>query len=369
MLEYPYMSEQKAFPTINDLGFEAYAQKANLDLGAYPPERIARVTEEYRTRWILSGQGEPLDASVRGALHYDLDTEAFPKVGDWVFFTDLGKGKAIIEELLPRVTVVTRKNISGPGKQVLVANVDIVAIVQAVDQDFSIPKLERYLTLVRESGAKPLVVFTKADVGTDIAPFVQALAGVDPTAASISVSSRTENGLDSFLAVLKPQTTVVLLGSSGAGKSTLLNALMKSEIQDTQEVRAEDGKGRHTTTMRSLFVLPSGALMIDTPGMRELTAATDEEEKIDTFDDVAEIAYECKFPNCDHVKSSGCAVLVALKDGRITEERYQKFLKFLEKEKKNEVKKVGNTHSDRVKSNRAALNYESRMQSEEEDQP
>ena len=363
------MDRSSTLPTIHNLGFEAYAQKANLDLGAYPPERIARVTEEYRTRWILSGQGEPLDASVRGALHYDLDTEAFPKVGDWVLFTDLGKGKAIIEELLPRVTVVTRKNISGPGKQVLVANVDTVAIVQAVDQDFSIPKLERYLTLVKESGAKPLVVFTKVDSGIDTAPFVRALADVDPSAPSISVSSRTDHGMDQLVAALKPCTTTVLLGSSGAGKSTLLNALMKSEIQDTQEVRAEDGKGRHTTTMRSLFVLPNGALMIDTPGMRELTAATDEEEKIDMFEDFVEIAYECKFPNCDHVKSSGCAVLVALKDGRITEERYQKFLKFLEKEKKNEVKKVGNTHSDRVKSNRAALNYESRMQSEEEDQP
>ena len=184
----------------------------------------------------------------------------------------------------------------------------------------------------------------------------------------MTLSTKTDTGMDALLSHLKPRTTSVLLGSSGAGKSTLLNALMRSEIQETQEVRKEDGKGRHTTTMRSLFILPSGALLIDTPGMRELTAATDEEEKKDTFDDVVEISYGCRFPNCDHQKSGGCAVLKALHDGTLDEMRYTKFLKFMEAEKKAEDNKYADTnkHSDRVKSNRAALNYESRRQSEDE---
>ncbi len=360
------MNEQTTPLVIADLGFDAYVERTGLDRSAYPAERIGRVVEEYRTRWVLASNSGPLDASVRGSVHYDLDAEAFPKVGDWVLFTALSGGKATIEEILPRTVIVARKNIHGKGRQVIVTNIDTVAIVQAADQELNLPKLNRYLSLVRESGARPVFVFTKADLLSDVEPLTRALSESAPDVPQVVISSRTGAGLDALLHYFTPRTTSVLLGSSGAGKSTLLNALIQSEVQATHAVRATDGTGRHTTTMRSLFVLPSGALLIDTPGMRELTAASDLDDKKDTFDDVAEIAYGCRYPNCDHEKSGGCAVLTALAEKSLDEKRYRAYLKFLVREKKAAVRTDGNQHSDRVKSNRAMLNYESRRQSEEE---
>ena len=362
----PYMNESARPLGIQDLGFERYAKNQAIDQVAHPLERVARVIEAHRTRWVLSADGGQYDASVRGTMHYDLDADAFPKVGDWVFFAPLSNMKATIEEVLPRFSAVTRKDISGNGSQVIVTNVDTVLVVQAVDQELSVPKLERYLALARESKAKPVIVLTKADMGANLEAYAQMARAAAPSVPQVSVSSSTGAGMEELLSYLKPRETVVLLGSSGAGKSTLLNALMKSDIQETQAVREDDGKGKHTTTVRSLFALPSGALLIDTPGMRELTLSDDEEAKRDTFDDVTEISYGCRFPNCDHSKSKGCAVLEALSAGSLEEKRYRGYLKFLIREKKAEVKKVGNQHSDRVKSNRAMLDYESRRQSEDE---
>ncbi len=350
--------------SIRDLGFDEYAKKIALDQQVEP---IARVIEEHRTRWILQGDEGQLDASVRGALHYDLDTEAFPKVGDWVTYTLASEGNATIETILPRASMITRKNIHGEGRQVIVTNVDTVAVVQSFDQDFSTKKLERYLELVRESGARPIIIFTKNDLKGDVEDFTSTVAGIAPDVPLIAVSALTEHGLDDLMNHLKPRETVVLLGASGAGKSTLLNALMKEDIQETRAIRADDGKGRHTTTKRSLFILPNGALLIDTPGMREVSIASDEEEKKDTFPDVIEISYGCKFPNCDHEKSKGCAVLAALEEGTLSEERYKAFLKFLSIQKKAETTYDDTPkRADRIKSNRATLNYLSRRQSEEE---
>lgn len=354
--------------TTNDLGFEKYAQQTELDLTLYPRERIARVTEEHKTRWILGGDTGVLDASVRGALHYDLDAEAFPKVGDWVTYTPLGDGKAAIEKILPRVSRIARKNIRGQGMQIIVTNIDMVAIVQGADQEFTIPKLQRYVQLVRESGAAPIFVLTKIDsigAAPDLATLIHAFGEIAQGIPVVALSSKTGQGMDDLASYFKSKETVVLLGSSGAGKSTLLNALIKKDIQVTQAVRADDGKGRHTTTRRSLFRLPSGALVIDTPGMRELMLM--EEEKVkDVFSDVEEISHRCRFPNCDHVKSAECALQAAIQDGSLDSKRYTGYLKFMAQKKKSEVKPSGNQHSDRVKSNRAMLNYESRRQSEEE---
>lgn len=351
---------------LEDLGLHTYATHGHVDLSAYSHERLARVIEEHKTRWILESESGQLSASVRGAVHHNLESEAFPKVGDWVVYEPAGEGKATIETVLPRKTMVARKNIHGTGMQIIVSNIDTVAIVQAVDQDFAIPKLERYFQIAQESGATPLFILTKVDKHTDVSAFIQTLNQIAPGVPVIVLSSVTRAGFDALAMYVRSHETLVLLGASGAGKSTLLNALMESNIQETQEVRSEDGKGRHTTTRRSLFMLPSGGLVIDTPGMRELTLV-DEKKKKDVFEDVEEIAYGCRFPNCDHVKSLDCAVLAAVESGVLSSERYEKCLQFLAKQKKlaDMPRTDGNQHSNRIKSNRAQLNYESRRQSEE----
>jgi ribosome biogenesis GTPase / thiamine phosphate phosphatase len=239
-----------------------------------------------------------------------------PVVGDWLLARP-ADDRYVVEHILERRTAVARKRAGRQRAQVVAANVDRVVLVTAMDQDFSVRRLERYLTLVWESGATPIIVLTKSDLVTDATPLVHAAEISALGFPVVAISATTGQGLEELRGLMVPGETWVLLGSSGVGKSTLTNALGGSELRATREVRQSDGKGRHTTTDRRLVRLPSGALLIDTPGLREVQLWAGAEAVEQTFGDIAEIAVQCRFRDCRHQGEPGCAVAAAVEAGQI----------------------------------------------------
>ena len=290
----------------------------------------ARVTEEHKTNYVIYDGEKELTATLRGSF---LAEKRFPKVGDYVMFTDLTKGKAVIEEILSRTSEIARKDPESGIPQVIVVNVDVVFIVMGLDNDFNINRLERYLLLVKQSKVKAVVVLNKSDVVENLKKYVDQVEAVTGTVPVHAVSSLTNNNMEAIAAYLSPSITAVLLGSSGSGKSTITNYLLGADTQKVSSVRDEDSKGRHTTTSRQLFRLSSGACLIDTPGIRELGVldSTTEDEK-DLFSRITNLSHECQFANCDHEKSKGCAILEAITDGSITEREVNNYYK-LQKER------------------------------------
>jgi ribosome biogenesis GTPase / thiamine phosphate phosphatase len=217
--------------------------------------------------------------------------------------------------------------------------VDIVLIVQGVPDDFNLRRLERYITIVRQGGATPVVVLNKIDLNLDFQEMIDAAKTVVGDSQVIGVSAKTGAGMEELQKLIQPDTTIAFLGSSGVGKSTLVNSILGVDTQATQEIRESDGKGRHTTTKREMIKLPGGGILIDTPGMRELGAWNMDLAQAATFSDIDELALQCKYSSCDHDKSEGCAIKAALDSGELDQARYQSYLK-LHKEEEFRVAKT-----------------------------
>jgi ribosome biogenesis GTPase len=286
----------------------------------------ARVAVQHRGGYVVLTEDGELEAE---AARRHVRSGELAGVGDWVALRLLPEGQAIVEEVLPRRTAFTRKEtMDRTGEQIVAANVDTVFLVSALGQDLNLRRLERYLTAAWDSGAEPVIVLTKADLHPDAVP--EAVRDVESIAFGVpvhAVSNVTGEGLDALDRYLGPGRTVALLGSSGVGKSTLVNSLLGEERMATAAVREDDERGRHTTTHRELVQLPGGALLLDTPGMRELQLYADEEALDTAFADVAELAAECRFSDCTHEHEPGCAVQAALADGRLAPERWESYRK------------------------------------------
>jgi ribosome biogenesis GTPase len=243
-------------------------------------------------------------------------------------------GISRITELLPRRSKFSRADFSGHGyahikanrEQIVAVNFDYVFIVTSLNKDFNIKRVERYLIQVRQSGGKPVVILTKSDLAGDIEEQLEALRNAAPGVPVHAVSSFTGQGLEALDAYLKPGKTVVFLGMSGVGKSSLLNALMGREVMIVKAIREDDSRGRHTTTHRQLFMLPSGAMVIDTPGMRELGLFGSEDAITEGFSDIEELIPLCRFTDCHHENEPGCAVRAALSDGSLSPGRWENYL-------------------------------------------
>ncbi|HSB08847.1 MAG TPA: ribosome small subunit-dependent GTPase A [Blastocatellia bacterium] len=293
-----------------------------------------RVALEERGAYrLLTGEGE-LSARVRGKLRFDSESAAdFPAVGDWVSVARRERdGLAQIHAVLPRRSKFSRKAAGGSSdEQVVAANVDTVFIVQGLDHDFNLRRLERYLVAAFESGAAPVVILSKADLCEDVENKRSEAESVAPGTPVHAISSISGQGLDELDQYVLPGTTVAFLGSSGAGKSTLINRIVGEEIQKTAAVREHDSRGRHTTTHRELIVLETGGLLIDTPGMRELQLWDASGSLGEAFSDVQSIAAACYFSDCGHQNEPGCAVREALEDGSLDRGRYESYAK-MEKE-------------------------------------
>jgi len=302
----------------------------------------ARVVSQQRGLWRVAGDFAECWAEVSGTLRAGAEAGGdWPAVGDWVAAEILsGGGRPLIHKVLPRCSKFVRK-VAGRRmeEQVMAANVDTAFVVMALDGDFNVRRLERYLAQCWESGAKSIVVLNKADDCEDVAARVAEVENIAAGVPIFAVSARTGDGVDALDSFLAPGQTIVLLGSSGVGKSTLVNHFLQRDAQAVQAVRASDSRGRHTTTSRELFALPGGALLIDTPGLRELQLWEATEGVEQAFSDVEGLAAQCRYGNCGHTTEPGCAVQAAIAEGRLDENRLENQRK-LEREQEFVRRKV-----------------------------
>ncbi len=300
----------------------------------------ARVAREDREQYLVYTEAGELRAQISGKFRFAATGRAdFPAVGDWVALEG-----ATIHAVLPRASKFSRK-VAGvkTEEQIVAANVDTLFIVCGLDGDFNPRRVERYLAPAWDSGATPVIVLNKADVCDNIAALI---AEVELIAAGITVHpvSAIDGDVDSVRRYCVRGRTIALVGSSGVGKSTLINALLGETRQDTGDVSKHLDRGRHTTTNRELIVLPTGGLIIDNPGMRELQLWGDETGVDETFTDIAQLAALCRFRDCRHESEPDCAVQSALADGTLDEERYRSYLKL-----KRELRYLAGKQDQRVR--------------------
>jgi ribosome biogenesis GTPase / thiamine phosphate phosphatase len=318
-----------------DLGFDGWMEAKRGGLKR-PDCRVARITRADRDRYLVRNEEREVQAEATGKLLFTAGSgQDLPCVGDWVLVQYHNEDTlAIIHELLPRRTFLRRKTAGTKADyQMIASNVDTAFIMQSCDLNFNIRRMERYLVMAHEGGVEPVILLSKSDLADtgDLQAMMSEIAEAQFGARVIAFSNTTASGMTTVEAALEKGKTYCLLGSSGVGKTSLLNRLIGRETFETAPVREKDGRGRHTTSRRELTVLDNGALVVDTPGMRELAMMAVGTGIDDSFSDIYELSTRCRFNDCTHTGESGCAILTAVQREELTEERYQSYMK-LEKE-------------------------------------
>lgn len=323
--------------TLQDLGYDTVLEnyREEKKLGAFD---VGRVISEHKERYIVATTEKEYEAEIVGNLRFTaLQRSGFPAVGDWVAMSEYDEGKALIHAVFPRKTIVERQAVGKHGeKQIIATNIDFAFIVQAVDRDFNINRIERYLTICNASNVEPLILLNKIDLIDDSA-LAALLSEVKERVKQVpvfSISNETKNGIADLENKMLKGKTYCLLGSSGVGKSSLLNNLSDRQLMETGMISASTHKGRHVTSHRELVVLDNGAIIIDNPGMREVGIADSGSGLDQTFSRILEVSSNCKFKDCTHTSETGCAVLKAVENGEIDEQFYQNYLK-MEREKEH----------------------------------
>jgi len=321
---------------LEELGFRYNLDKVREEQGIESFE-IGRVISEHKERYIVKTENAELDAEVTGNLRFTATSrEDFPVVGDWVAISSFDN-LAIIHKILPRFSVIKRLAVGQFGDtQIIASNIDCAILVQAIDRDFNINRLERYLTICYASKVTPKIVLTKVDLMDEkqVAEIVKSVKLRIKNVPIIAISNETHYGFDELNTLFEKGKTYCLLGSSGVGKSTMLNKLSGKTLMKTNTISQSTSKGRHVTSHRELAILENGSILIDNPGMREVGIADTAKGLETTFDDIVTLSNSCKFKNCTHTNEAGCSVLEALKNGELNEATYQNFIK-LEKEKQH----------------------------------
>jgi ribosome biogenesis GTPase len=297
---------------------------------------VGRIVTEHKERYVVwTAKGE-MEAEITGNMRFSANSRAdFPAVGDWVALTTYDADFCIIHKILPRSSVISRQAVGQTGEiQIIATNIDYALLVQAVDRDFNINRLDRYLTICYASGVSPIIVLTKTDLLSEqmLENILNSLNHRIKDVAVIAVSNQTLRGYESLRSILHKGKTYCLLGSSGVGKSTLINNLSGRALMRTDAISKSTSKGRHVTSHRELVVLDNGSILIDNPGMREV-GITDVESGLElAFDQITTHAQHCKFMDCTHTGESGCAVIAAVERGEIDGKSYDNYLK-MEREK------------------------------------
>jgi len=339
---------------LEKLGFDDWFKKRT-DPEKNDKYQIARVIIVNKGSFVIGNENNAVIAETTGKYFFNVVSALdMPTIGDWVYAEYSNNDSfALIHKIFPRKTILQRKT---SGKkiefQLIAANIDTAFIVQSLGPNYNLRRLERYLVMINESNINPVVLLSKNDLLSKdyIEKKISEIHSSMPDVHIISFSNINNSGVNEIEKLLIPGKTFCLLGSSGVGKTSLLNNLLSEERFETKTIREKDGKGRHATTRRQLIVLENGAILIDTPGMRELGDMGSESGITSTFDDILNLSGQCRFNNCTHTHENDCAVLAAVKEGEISQERYQNYLKlkkesvynemsYLEKRKKN--KKFG----------------------------
>ncbi|MCX6132750.1 MAG: ribosome small subunit-dependent GTPase A [Ignavibacteriales bacterium] len=334
-----------------DLGFDNWFEEKRRGL-ALPDCTIARVTRVDRDRYLVRNEHNEVQAEPTGRLLFSVESsQDLPCVGDWVLVQYHNDGTlAIIHDLLPRRTFLRRKSAGDKVEyQMIASNIDVAFIMQSCDLNFNLRRMERYLVMVNEGRVEPVILLSKSDLVSagELEKRMSEIRDARINARIIACSNNTEKGLEIVRQALKKGKTYCLLGSSGVGKTTLLNHLLGCEAFETSPVREKDSRGRHTTARRQMTVLNSGALLVDTPGMRELGLMGVGASIDDSFSDIHELSKHCRFNDCTHSVEIGCAILGAVQSGSLGEARYQSYLKLIKESQFHEMTYVERRKKDK----------------------
>lgn len=323
--------------TLEELGytleFENYRKEQNLDSFG-----VGRVISEHKERYVVKTSDKEYDGEIIGNLRFTAQSRSdFPAVGDWVAISEYDENKVLIHSVFPRKTIIERQAVGKQGeKQIIATNIDYAFIVQAVDRDFNINRIERYLTICNTSNVKPIIILNKIDLRNESA-LSKLITTVQERIKQVPVfpiSNASRQGFEKLIKRIERGSAYCLLGSSGVGKSTLLNSLLGKQLMKTNTISASTSKGRHITTHRELLVLENGGILIDNPGMREVGIADATDGLELTFEAIIALSKDCKFKDCTHTSEVGCAVLKAVESHDIDKSSYENFLK-MEREKEH----------------------------------
>ena len=311
---------------------------------------MARVIAEHKGAYRIKSPRDEYLATITGKQMFDaLSREDYPAVGDWVAITEHGVKQAIIHRVLPRKTVLKRKYSDRFESQVIASNIDIVFVIESVDRDYNLNRIERCLAIADDGGIGPVIVLNKIDLISEpeldskISQVKKRFKDIDVVKTSVIL----ENGLDEMAARILKGETYCLLGSSGVGKSSLINRLLGKEVIRTNTISQHTGKGKHTTTAREMHFLESGGILIDNPGMREIGMADSDEGIEETFKEIGDLAKRCKFKDCTHEHEPGCAVRAAVASGELDENRYANYLKLVKEAEHYEMTRLEKSRKDR----------------------
>lgn len=320
---------------LDDLGYNDKIEKSRIENNLEDFE-IGRVISEHKERYIVKTEKGEFEAEITGNLRFSAKgREDFPAVGDWVALTIYDSGFSVIHGILPRFSIISRQAVSQFGEvQIIATNIDYAFLIQAVDRDFNINRLERYLTICYSSDVSPIIVLSKTDLIDE-----QRINGIlndiklrIKNVPVIAISNETQNGYEAIKKTIEKGKTYCMLGSSGVGKSTLLNNLSGRTIMRTDTISQSTNKGRHVTSHRELIILENGGILVDNPGMREVGIADTTSGLEITFDKIVSLSQNCKFKDCTHTRETGCSILEAVEKGDIDKNSYENYLK-LEREK------------------------------------
>ena len=320
---------------LTDLGYTDQIEETRKEL-QLEQFGIGRIVAEHKERYIVHTADGEYEAEITGNMRFTAQGgEDFPAIGDWVALTPYDADFAIIHQILPRSSVLKRQAVSHSGEvQIIAANIDYAFLVQAVDRDFNLNRLERYLTICYSSNVSPIIVLTKTDLIDEqrITEITESITHRIKEVPVLAISNETHDGYEALNNVIEKGKTYCLLGSSGVGKSTLLNNLSGQNRMKTDAISESTHKGRHVTSHRELTILENGGILIDNPGMREVGIADTTGGLETTFDDIMNLAQQCRFKDCTHTTEAGCAILEAVEKGKIDEQAYENYMK-MEREK------------------------------------